>query len=166
MLHNAWFSPPLVYRSIQEWQQLAQAGSLGPDDQLYDPVSGVWQRAYDYPQLRLYFPPLPINWSGILGLGALALLAHSFSRTLTNDRLRGLGWDDQKREIFRRDGYTCQYCGHRGNALTLHVDHVIPLRRGGTDDPENLTTACWSCNLEKGTRTGLEYRLWRFVKGR
>jgi len=36
------FSPPLVYRSISEWQQLALSGSLRPGDQLYDPVRGIW----------------------------------------------------------------------------------------------------------------------------
>jgi len=37
------FGPPLVYRSISEWQQLARSGSLRPDDQLYDPVHRVWR---------------------------------------------------------------------------------------------------------------------------
>lgn len=39
------FAPPLMYRSISEWQQLAVSGSLRPDEQLYDPVRGVWERA-------------------------------------------------------------------------------------------------------------------------
>lgn len=70
------------------------------------------------------------------------MLAFAPARALTNDGLRGLGWEDLKREIFRRDSYTCVYCGHRGNVLTLHVDHVVPRSRGGTDDPANLTTGC------------------------
>ncbi len=56
-----------------------------------------------------------------------------------------------KREIFRRDGYTCQYCGRRGGRLTL--DHVVPRHRGGTHSWENLVTACPACNLKKGGRT-------------
>lgn len=56
-----------------------------------------------------------------------------------------------KREIFRRDGYTCQYCGSRSGRLTL--DHVVPRHRGGQHDWENLVTACPSCNLRKGGRT-------------
>lgn len=164
MWSNPWFNAqplPLVYRPFHEWQQRARAGSLRPDDQLYDPVRGVWQRAYDYPQLRPYFQAPAVNWGAVLGLGALAFLAVAASRALANDQPRGLGWEDLKRAIFRRDKYTCQYCGHRGNVLTLHVDHVVPTSRGGTDNPSNLVTACWSCNLEKGTRTGWEYRLWR-----
>lgn len=55
------------------------------------------------------------------------------------------------REIFRRDNYTCQYCGARGGNLTL--DHVIPRRLGGTHSWKNLVTACSSCNHRKGGRT-------------
>ena len=53
-----------------------------------------------------------------------------------------------KREIFRRDSYSCQYCG-RINA-TLTVDHVVPRHLGGKHTWENLVTACASCNKQKG----------------
>jgi 5-methylcytosine-specific restriction endonuclease McrA len=56
-----------------------------------------------------------------------------------------------KREIFRRDRYTCQYCGIRIGNLTL--DHVIPRRLGGAYSWENLVTACELCNHRKGGRT-------------
>lgn len=55
-----------------------------------------------------------------------------------------------KREVFRRDKYTCQYCGARGRRLTL--DHVVPRHRGGRHRWENLVAACASCNLRKGGR--------------
>jgi 5-methylcytosine-specific restriction endonuclease McrA len=55
-----------------------------------------------------------------------------------------------KREVFRRDNYTCQYCGQR--PLRLTVDHVIPRRLGGGHTWENLVTACPACNLRKGGR--------------
>ncbi len=55
-----------------------------------------------------------------------------------------------RREIFRRDNYTCQYCGRRGVRLT--IDHVIPKRLGGTVSWENLVTACAECNHRKGGR--------------
>ena len=140
-----------------------EIGALGPDDQLYDPVRGVWQRAADHPALWLHFPMPSVNWPAVLGFGALAIAVLAAARASADGDLRGLGWEDLKREIFRRDNYTCRYCGHRGNALTLHVDHVFPLSRGGTDDPSNLATACWSCNLEKGSRDGWEYWLWRIL---
>lgn len=56
-----------------------------------------------------------------------------------------------RKNIFRRDGMRCQYCGTQHPPLT--VDHVIPRSRGGNDTWENLTTACIRCNNRKGSRT-------------
>lgn len=56
-----------------------------------------------------------------------------------------------KQEIFRRDQYSCQYCGARPARPTL--DHVIPRHLGGEHTWENLVTACPTCNLKKGGRT-------------
>lgn len=56
-----------------------------------------------------------------------------------------------RRNILRRDGFACQYCGTRSAPLT--IDHVIPRSRGGTDTWENLVTACIPCNNRKGNRT-------------
>lgn len=55
-------------------------------------------------------------------------------------------------EVFKRDGFTCQYCGRKTPAIVLEVDHIIPIAGGGTDDIENLVTACWDCNRGKGAR--------------
>lgn len=52
-------------------------------------------------------------------------------------------------EVFERDGYTCQYCGAKAPDVTLHVDHIVPVSDGGTDDLSNLVTACEYCNLGK-----------------
>lgn len=59
-----------------------------------------------------------------------------------------------KREIFRRDEYTCQYCGKRTTNLT--IDHVVPRHRGGRHSWENLVASCPACNRRKGGRTPLE----------
>ncbi|HDM89668.1 MAG: HNH endonuclease [Candidatus Hydrothermae bacterium] len=56
-----------------------------------------------------------------------------------------------KKNILRRDNYTCQYCGTREGPMT--VDHVIPKRLGGEDSWENLVCACLACNNKKGDRT-------------
>lgn len=52
-----------------------------------------------------------------------------------------------RKNILRRDGHQCQYCGAR-TALT--VDHVMPKSRGGEETWENLVTACIRCNNKKG----------------
>jgi hypothetical protein len=54
-------------------------------------------------------------------------------------------------EIFRRDGFRCTYCGAVPEETELHVDHVVPVALGGTDIPENLTTACEDCNAGKAS---------------
>jgi 5-methylcytosine-specific restriction endonuclease McrA len=62
-----------------------------------------------------------------------------------------------RRNIFHRDGHSCQYCGCTGDDLTL--DHVIPRSRGGGDTWENIVTACVRCNVKKGCRTPQEARM-------
>ena len=59
-----------------------------------------------------------------------------------------------KREIFRRDNYTCQYCGRQSSHLT--IDHIMPRHRGGTHRWDNLVAACPPCNRQKGGRTAVE----------
>jgi len=55
-----------------------------------------------------------------------------------------------KKNILRRDGYTCQYCHRRGERLT--VDHIMPRSRGGDTSWTNVVAACLRCNLRKGNR--------------
>lgn len=53
-------------------------------------------------------------------------------------------------EILKRDGFRCKYCGRTAVSIALEVDHVVPVSEEGTDDPENLITACFECNRGKG----------------
>ena len=55
-----------------------------------------------------------------------------------------------RREVFRRDNYTCQYCGRKVPNLT--IDHVMPRHLGGKHVWTNVVTACSSCNHQKGGR--------------
>lgn len=55
-----------------------------------------------------------------------------------------------RHEVFKRDNYTCVECGaKKDDGATLHVDHIIPVSRGGTDELSNLQTLCSDCNLNK-----------------
>lgn len=56
-----------------------------------------------------------------------------------------------KREVMRRDNFTCQYCGHHTHQLT--IDHIIPRSQGGEHIWSNLVAACPTCNHRKGGRT-------------
>lgn len=55
-----------------------------------------------------------------------------------------------RREVFRRDNYTCQYCDRRDTFLT--VDHILPKHLGGRHIWTNVVAACPSCNHRKGGR--------------
>ena len=54
-------------------------------------------------------------------------------------------------DVFKRDQFQCSYCGaHPSETVLLEVDHIHPVAEGGTNDIDNLVTACWDCNRGKG----------------
>lgn len=55
-------------------------------------------------------------------------------------------------EVFKRDKFTCMYCGAKAPEAVLHVDHIHPVAEGGTSDILNLITSCRACNGGKGAR--------------
>ena len=58
--------------------------------------------------------------------------------------------------IFKRDKYTCQYCGKHLEKDELTIDHVFPKSRMGPDIWENLVTCCMECNQKKANKTPKE----------
>jgi hypothetical protein len=55
-------------------------------------------------------------------------------------------------EVFKRDNFTCQYCGGRPPESVLVVDHMTPVKLGGTNELINLITSCEPCNQGKAAR--------------
>jgi hypothetical protein len=53
-------------------------------------------------------------------------------------------------EIFKRDGFICQYCGAHPPDAILEIDHIVPVHEGGGNEETNLISACWNCNRGKG----------------
>ncbi len=88
--------------------------------------------------------------SQVIKAPSVIRLSHIVKRPMPQVKL-------SRREVFRRDHYTCQYCGTSTNDLTL--DHVIPRHRGGNHSWENLVSACRQCNHRKGGRTPEEARM-------
>ena len=80
-------------------------------------------------------------------LPSVIRLMHLVKRPVRQRRL-------SRREVFSRDGFTCQYCGRQSKSLTL--DHVIPRHKGGPHEWENVTSACIPCNHRKAGRTPRE----------
>lgn len=58
--------------------------------------------------------------------------------------------------VYRRDGFQCQYCGERFRKDELTFDHVLPRSRGGETNWTNIVTSCRPCNRAKGDRTPSE----------
>ena len=54
-------------------------------------------------------------------------------------------------EILSRDNFRCKACGKTAAETTLHVDHIVPVSRGGKTVVDNLQTLCMGCNLGKFT---------------
>ena len=61
-----------------------------------------------------------------------------------------------RRNLFKRDRETCQYCGARPGLDSLTIDHIVPRSRGGTSSWENCVLACLECNKRKADRTPAE----------
>ena len=55
-------------------------------------------------------------------------------------------------EVFKRDNFKCQYCGATAPDVLLHIDHIKPVAKGGTNDILNLVTSCESCNSGKSDK--------------
>ena len=52
-------------------------------------------------------------------------------------------------EVFKRDLFTCQYCGSTPPSIVLEVDHIIPVSKDGDNSIDNLVTSCFDCNRGK-----------------
>lgn len=55
-------------------------------------------------------------------------------------------------EVFKRDSFTCQYCGRKAPDVILECDHIVPVADGGPTTMMNLVTSCMDCNRGKGKR--------------
>ena len=65
-----------------------------------------------------------------------------YQRTLFSNSLRY--------DVLKRDGFRCQICGRTAqDGVKLHVDHIIPVSKGGKTEMSNLRTLCSDCNVGK-----------------
>ena len=69
------------------------------------------------------------------------------------DRLPAVTVSFSRRNVFKRDHWTCQYCGCQPGSEELTIDHVLPRSHCGTSTWENCVLACINCNKRKADRT-------------
>jgi len=63
-----------------------------------------------------------------------------------------------RQTIYEKTNYHCYYCGTALNPENWSVDHIIPISLGGSDELDNLTGACISCNKRKKNHTLESFR--------
>ncbi len=64
-----------------------------------------------------------------------------------------------RRNVFKRDNMTCQYCGTQPGSEELTIDHVVPRAQGGVSSWSNCVLACIECNSQKADRTPAQARM-------
>lgn len=113
-----------------------------------DQLGRIAQLEAEVAQLRLTLasPSDPASRGRIRAIRAEWEIAHGQrQRKNVGKRLRWL--------IFERDEHRCVYCGAEpADGIKLTIDHRIAFIDGGTDDPDNLATACEDCNRGKADR--------------
>jgi len=75
------------------------------------------------------------------------------------DRLPAAHVTFSRRNVFKRDHHTCQYCGVQPGDQELTLDHVVPRAQGGLSTWENCVLACTACNTRKADRTPEQARM-------
>ena len=61
--------------------------------------------------------------------------------------------------VYRRDGFACQYCATQPGVNELTLDHVVPRAHGGRTEWTNIVTCCVPCNARKADRTPEQARM-------
>lgn len=74
-------------------------------------------------------------------------------RRMANDAEHAKVTRAMRYDVLRRDGFKCVRCGRgREDGVKLHVDHIVPVSRGGKSTMDNLQTLCEDCNFGKGNK--------------
>jgi len=81
-----------------------------------------------------------------------ALYHHDQKKKAVNRERRAMT-NELRYQILQRDGFRCQVCGRtQADGTVLHIDHIMPVSKGGKTEPSNLRVLCAECNLGKGSK--------------
>lgn len=100
-----------------------------------------------------------LNYQAELDEEVVDFLSGKFDKRKRLHQTNAGQWKKIITSVFKRDNYTCLYCGASGGVL--ECDHVVPFSKGGSDDPENLVTSCFSCNRSKRNKSVEEFEQWK-----
>ena len=96
-----------------------------------------------------------ISFNAITCQRFLELLTNDYNKKMFIKEQRRLMTDNLRDFIKERDHYTCQICGISAYTypdVVLHIDHIIPVSKGGKTECDNLQTLCSTCNLKKSNK--------------
>ena len=74
---------------------------------------------------------------------------HSLKRRYAESLNKGQSYAAWEREIRSKKTFVCYWCGQKKPLNKLHIDHIVPISKGGADCLNNVTTSCVGCNLTK-----------------
>lgn len=90
----------------------------------------------------------PFDYKSLMGTD-LPKVAVKYKRKKVHKKVR--------EAVIKRDGLQCAYCGKNRQIKNLSLDHITPVKSGGTNDPSNLVMACYKCNEKKAHMSAVEY---------
>lgn len=110
-------------------------------DQIIIHIAGVRYKA----QKTVVSLQLSISYQELLGVYEKPVINAKYERSKMTKALR--------EKIKKRDNYTCQCCGkYMPDEVGLHIDHIIPVSKGGKTEEDNLQVLCSKCNLRKSNK--------------
>ena len=115
-------------------------------------ISVTVHKQYTSPKGRNYYHAAQTYTQTAIG-DSLARQQCAREKQNSRQRERALMTDSMRYEIMKRDGFKCCLCGATAaDGAKLHVDHIMPVSKGGKTERSNLRTLCEQCNLGKGAK--------------
>lgn len=141
-----WVKAMDIFHSKKYIQQVKEDVRLQPDIQ--DKIKG--------------FEDSFINFAALERVNFEADINDELDAYLKRTRMHNTNvkeWYSLRMKVFKRDKFTCQYCGKIGGKL--EADHIIPFSKGGGDELSNLVTSCRKCNRQKKDKSKDEFMIWK-----
>jgi len=130
----------LLYRNLAEVVHIEDGEYLSYDFDDWCQISEMKRR----------FEPHKYDWVSTV---KFSIAVPRIIRLTLYDRLPKKEVKFNRRNIFARDGNSCQYCGKKYTSSELSLDHVIPRSQNGQTTWENVVCCCLTCNVNKGGKT-------------
>ena len=133
----------------------------------FDEAIGLHEiiKAPKYPEYRFYYrtksnrvyKKYSVYFNSVLCKEFLQALKDEHAYNIFVKTQRSMMTDKLRETIKSRDNYTCQICGasiYTHPNIIFHIDHIIPVSKGGITREDNLQTLCSTCNLKKSNKMG------------